>query len=59
MKTKADSHPLQQPPRRAQNRENPNRPQNPRPDLIRNTFRVYRSRNTKPRTNDADYTEGC
>ena len=53
----SNSHPLQQPPRRAQQRENPNRTKNAGPYLICNTRRVDPSSNTEARTDDSDYTE--
>ena len=53
----SNSHPLQQPPRRAQQRENTNRTENTRPYLIGNTRRVDPGSNTEARTNDSDYAE--
>ena len=50
----SNSHPLQQPPRRAQQRENTNRTKNAGPYLICNTRRVDPTSNTEARTNDSD-----
>lgn len=53
----SNSHPLQQPPCGAQQRENTNRTKDGGPYLICNTRRVDPSSNTEAGTNHSDYTE--